>query len=329
MPKWKKAMFILVLCSFIGVSVFFTFYAIARDAFEFEEQTDVGGIKGLNGWVFYGFNGNTSTKEISIDYVTDDKGENPDKSKPVVGIDEFTIVSDEYVEFINIGRHVQFIDEKAFYYCKQLKAITVDEANPYFCSVDGVLFSKDKTRLLLHPERNGEWLAEQAEGLAEEELAALGDTYVIPEGVERVAGWSFYKNDSLVHLTLPSTLREIGDMAFFGCGNLWSVWLPEGLKTIGQDAFSYCTSFSPVMFIPASVTDIGSNAFFSCTALTVFYMGAESGEDINLGESWLPKSIEKTIVKAAPEPIYGKTLAQAMAEKERIDAEKAAGEGQK
>lgn len=320
MTTWKKFAFVAVLCTFICCSVLFTFYSIARDTFEFEEQTNVGEIEGLNGWVFFGFNGNTSTKIISIDFVRDKKGNNPDKSNPVVGVDAFTIVSDEYVEYINIGKDVQYISEQAFYYCKNLKAVTVDEENRWFCSVNGCLYNKDKTTLLLHPIKNGDWLVEN-------KLAQSADTFDIPEGVARITGWSFYKCDTLVHLTVPSTVREIGDMAFFGCNNLWSVWLPEGLKTIGQDSFSYCWSMSPVMYIPASVTDIGSNAFFSCSAASVFYMGVDSADEISFGESWLPKNIKSGVVFKSPEPVYGKTLDDALAEKNRIDAENIKGAG--
>lgn len=329
MPTWKKVTFIVVLVSFIFLSLFFTFYSIARDTFEFEEQTAIGGDVNLNGWVFYGFNGNTNTKTVDIDYVRDKKGDNPDCEKPVVAVDDFTIVSDEYVEFINIGKDVQYIDEKAFYYCKQLKAIFVDEDNPYFCSVNGVLFNKDKTTLMLHPVNNAQWLYEN--GMVDEtgytfkqdngETVMESYSYAIPEGVTRVNGYSFYKNYRLRNLTFPDSLKEIGDMAFFSCTDMWSIWLNDGLEYIGNDSFSYCWCMSPIMYIPSSVTHIGNNAFFSCSALKTFYMGADSAESIELGESWLPKSIKKGPVNVPPQPQYGKTFVEAQNEKIRIDAE--------
>lgn len=312
MPTWKKIIFVIVLTSFIGLSLFFTFYSIARDTFEFEEQTNVGEIEGLNGWVFYGFNGNSSVKEVYVDYARDKMGENPDPSKPVVGVDSFTIVSDEYVEYIYIGKDVQYISDQAFYYCKMLKAVFVDDENPYFCDVDGVLFTKDMKTLVLHPICNGNWKVEQG-------IAETNDTFVIPEGVENVGSYSFYKNTDLVHLTFPSTLKTIGDMSFFSCGNMWSVWFPEGLESIGADAFSYCGSISPVMYIPSTIKFIDDYAFFSCGGIRVMYMGAESEEGIEFGESWLPKNDSKVLFNVAITPEYGKTLDDAKAEKERLD----------
>lgn len=311
MPKYKKVIFVVVLIAVISLSMLFTFYSIARDTYEFKEQENIGAIS-VNGWVFYGFSGNSKTTDVKIDYARDKNGDNPDESKPIVGIDSFTIVSDEYVEFITIGKDVQYISEQAFYYCKQLKAVFVDEENPYFKSVDGSLYSKDGKTLLLHPICNADWLVEQG-------LVKTNDTYNIPEGVENVSGYSFYKNDKLVHLTFPSTLKTIGDMAFFGCNNMWSVWLPEGLETIGNDAFSNDWCMSPIMYIPSTVKEIGHDAFFNCTSLSIFYMGAADDSNIELGENWLPKSIDSGILNKAPKPEYGKTLEDALTEKERID----------
>ncbi|MCD7827764.1 MAG: leucine-rich repeat domain-containing protein [Clostridiales bacterium] len=312
MAKWKRAVFIIVLVAFIGLSVFFTFYAIARDTFEFEYQENVGDIEGLDGYVFYGFSGNTATTDVTIDYVRDEDGENPDETKPIVGIDDFTMVSDEYVEFITIGKDVQYISEQAFYYCKMLKAVFVDEENQWYTSVDGVLYTKDMKTLVLHPICNSQWLVD--EGVLE-----TADTYDIPEGVETVGGYSFYKNLDLVHLTFPSTLKSIGDMAFFGCNNMWSIWFPEGLESIGADAFSYCWCISPIIYIPSSVTTIGHHAFYSCSSITVVYMGAESEDDYEAGDNWLPKSLSVAFINVAPDPEYGKTLEDAQAEKERLD----------
>ncbi len=312
MATWKKVVFIVVLVTFIGLSLSFTFFSIARDTFEYKEQENIADT-GLSGWEFYGFNGNSDTTQIYIDYVRSESGTDPDTSKPIVSVGDFTVVSDEYVQFIHIGKDVQYIADSAFYYCKQLKAVFVDEENPNYRSVDGVLFTKDMKTLVLHPIMNGQWKVEQG-------ISDTPDTFDIPEGVENVGNYSFYKNTDLVHLTFPSTLKTIGNMSFFGCGNMWSVWLPEGLTSIGADAFSYCGSLSPVMYIPSTVTHIDDYAFFSCTGISTMYMGADSEEGISFGESWLPKNVLKVLYHAAITPEYGKTLEEAQAEKTRLDS---------
>lgn len=303
MKTWQKAVFLIVLVGFIIASVTISFISMARAPFEFEYQTAAEGEYGIEGWVLFGFNGNTSTREVHIDFVRDADGNNPDESKPVSAVGKFTINTDEYVEIIYIGKDVKYIDETSFFYCKELKSIEVDEANEHFTSVDGVLYTKDMKKLILYPIRKAE------------------TSYAIPEGVERIAADAFYKNETLEEVKLPSTLKEIGDMAFFKCKNIGLVTLPDGLQKIGPDAFSYCQGMSPVMYIPDSVTEIGSFAFYSCSNLKEFYMGAESEEQITAGDSWLPKNIKKVAINVAPEAQYGKTREESLARINELTAE--------
>ncbi|MBQ4603192.1 MAG: leucine-rich repeat domain-containing protein, partial [Clostridia bacterium] len=214
---------------------------------------------------------------------------NPDTSKPVSAVGKFTINTDEYVEIIYIGKDVEYIDETSFFYCKELKSIEVDEANEYYTSVDGVLYTKDMKKLMVYP------------------IKKVETSYTIPEGVERIGACAFYKNETLTEVNIPSTLKEIGDMAFFKCEKISLVTLPDGLEKIGSDAFSYCQGMTPVMYIPDSVKEIGSFAFYSCSNLKEFYMGAQSEEQITFGDSWLPKNIKKVVVNVAPKEQYGKT----------------------
>lgn len=289
MKTWQKATFIIVLITFIIASVTISFVSMARAPFEYEYQTDIGGVAGNEGWVLFGFNGNTSTEEVHIDYVRDKDGNNPDKSKPVSAVGKFTMNTDEYVQTIHIGKDVKYIDETSFFYCKELKSIEVDEANEHYTSVDGVLYTKDMKNLLVYP------------------LKKDAESYTVPEGVERVGSCAFYKNEVLKEIKLPSTLKEIGDMAFFKCQNIALVNLPDGLEKIGNDAFSYCQGMNPVMYIPASVKEIGNYAFYNCSNLKEFYMGAENKDVLNAGDNWLPKNIKKAVVNIAPEEQYGKT----------------------
>lgn len=278
-----------MLAAFIIASVTISFISMARAPFEYEYQTEIAETAGNEGWVLFGFNGNNSTKEVYIDYVRDEDGNNPDSSKPVSAVGKFTMNTDEYVEKIYIGKDVKYIDETSFFYCKMLKAVEVDEANEYYTSVDGVLYTKDMKKLLVYP-------------IMKEETE-----YTIPEGVERIGACAFYKNAALTKVDIPSTLKEIGDMAFFKCENIALVTLPDGLRKIGNDAFSYCQGMAPVMYIPDSVEEIGSFAFYSCQNLKEFYMGAENEDAIAFGDSWLPKNIKKVVVNVAPDEEYGKT----------------------
>lgn len=81
---------------------------------------------------------------------------------------------------------------------------------------------------------------------------------VIPEGVMTIGDNCFTSFEKLTSVTLPSTLKKIGDSAFYHTG-LQKVTFPEGLETIGEYAF-YGTSLTEAD-LPASLKRVGTAAF--------------------------------------------------------------------
>lgn len=87
---------------------------------------------------------------------------------------------------------------------------------------------------------------------------------------------AFAYRANLTSITLPNTLRTIGQEAFFGCTGLTEIVIPDGVTVIGSVAFDHCTKLSSVT-IPDSVTEIGSCAFAYCTGLqSTIYRGTVS-----------------------------------------------------
>ncbi|RBI35234.1 leucine-rich repeat domain-containing protein, partial [Metamycoplasma hominis] len=66
-------------------------------------------------------------------------------------------------------------------------------------------------------------------------------------------------------ITIPGSVKEIGESAFFGCKNLNEVILNEGLEKIGAETF-YHTNIGSIT-IPGSIKEIGERAFFGCKNL--------------------------------------------------------------
>lgn len=62
-------------------------------------------------------------------------------------------------------------------------------------------------------------------------------TYRVPHN-GRIEDCAFQDNTQLEWISIPGTVRDIGDWAFSGCSNLKTVGLNPGLKTIGESAFS-------------------------------------------------------------------------------------------
>ena len=104
---------------------------------------------------------------------------------------------------------------------RSLKSITVAENNPYYCSIDGVLFNKDGSSLIVYPASKDVW----------------GD-YVIPESVKTIVQKAFCYS-GLNSITLPENLAEIGESAFWGAGIDYMI-LPDSIASIGEDVFDHC-----------------------------------------------------------------------------------------
>lgn len=135
-----------------------------------------------------------------------------------------------------------------FIHCSSLETIEVDGENPIMRSVDGVLFSKDGTRLYAYP------------------AGKKGESYVVPEGVTWIGDYALLDNNNLVSVELPATVTRLCSMAFAGCQRLETVNLPESLTCLEGGLFWDCTSLKEVR-IPAGVRAIGYSAFYNCTSL--------------------------------------------------------------
>ena len=150
---------------------------------------------------------------------------------------------------ITIPNSVTSIGYAAFAYCSSLTSINVDTNNPNYCSIDGVLFNKDKTTLIQYP---------------------IGNTrteYTIPNSVTSIGEYAFYYCSSLTSITIPNSVTSIGEFAFAGCYSLISITIPNSVTSIGEGAFGNCSSLKSIT-IPNSVTSIGKYAFAYCYSLT-------------------------------------------------------------
>lgn len=155
----------------------------------------------------------------------------------------------EKLSKINIPRNVTSIAEDAFFTSYSLKSIDVDENNPAYCDVDGVLFSKDMTRLMLYP----------ASGEAE--------SYTIPDTVTRIEPGAFAISLYLKNVSIPDSVSYIGPSAFLDSQALESIVIPDGVTRIEYATFDWCISLKSVT-LPDSITSIGERAFCACESLT-------------------------------------------------------------
>jgi hypothetical protein len=149
---------------------------------------------------------------------------------------------------VTIPNSVTSIGNEAFSECRSLTAITVDVLNSIYSSLDGVLFNKSQTLLILCPGKKA-------------------GTYTIPNSVTNIGELAFAWCANLTSVTIPDSVTSIGQSAFHSCTSLTGVTIPNGVTSIENGTFSACTSLTSVT-IPNSVTSIEDFAFFGCRSLT-------------------------------------------------------------
>ena len=303
--NFKKAVFVVVIIIAVSLSMLFSVLALQNETFEYTETE--------SGIEFTKFGNTGYLYELDIDYVSEIEyipGNNDpatnfkvvkDTTKPITSVRQFTLNCDDKIKTIRIGADVLEIDGKAFYSCWALQNIEVDENNPNYCDVDGVLYNKDKTEVLCYPCDHDEYLRQKygyERELYRDEVTPEYErdiqTYVVPSTVKKIGEMCFnYANLRYIYLpeglqtietlavfklhervdewgTTPSLEHiytykstDVADPHFTGVEALGEVYLslPEGLKFIGSDAFSYNQNLQYV-YIPSSVTEIGHHAFW-------------------------------------------------------------------
>ena len=135
---------------------------------------------------------------------------NSDTLKRIIvpeGVKKITMKSFSYcncLQSVKIPASVTEIDSSAFKYSRVLSRIEVDENNLDFSDIDGVLFNKDRTRLIHFPHgksyRTG---GDIPEGF----IDTL--SYIVPDDVISIGNRAF-QDCSLESIELPDSLTELG-----------------------------------------------------------------------------------------------------------------------
>ena len=228
-----------------------------------------------------------SLSSFSVDYLDGLSDDNRDR-----------VFSGEYgrVRSLTIPEGVKEIVVTGFEDLENLSSINVVENNPYFSSSDGILYSKDKTKLLYCPrgkEVSDFTVPEGVKEIGNNAFEHNNDSYryslttvVLPEGLEKIGDYAFNGDYYLASVTIPDTVTEIGTGAFQRCSALEKIRLPKNLKAISKDLLHGCRLSG--IEIPKSVKSIGSNAF-----TRAFYYGTATNITINI-----PEGVERIEEKA-------------------------------
>ena len=141
---------------------------------------------------------------------------------------------------VYIPASVIFLNEFSSAGASGLTSFTVDSNNSYYTSLNGVLFSKDMTRIIKYPE--GKYGA-----------------YSIPSSVTSF-GRAFFNARLLTSISIPNGVTTISDGAFEGAEMLTSISIPSGVNRIGYETFLGAVNLITVN-LPSSVLSIETSAF--------------------------------------------------------------------
>ena len=181
---------------------------------------------------------------------------------------------------VSIPASVANIGGGSFSDCSGLKQINVVADNQKYVSVDGVLYTKDRTKLVMCP-------GGATSVTIQECVTSIGQTafegccgltaVTIPSGVREIETWAFKNCKGLRSVTIPEGVMNIAGESFRECGSLTSLSLPSSLMSIGNAAFRSCTNLTAVM-IPSNVVSIGVAAFTDCTGLRRIDVSADNSK---------------------------------------------------
>jgi hypothetical protein len=122
----------------------------------------------------------------------------------------------------SIPNSLNEIEPKIFYNCPKLSQFIVASDNTKFTAIDGIIFNKTITKLMLFP------------------MGKNVTTFNIPNGVTEIGNYAFQHCNKLTDITLNS-VTKIGIDAFHNC-IFTSINIPDNLITIENGAFSFCSN---------------------------------------------------------------------------------------
>lgn len=155
------------------------------------------------------------------------------------------------IDKISLPASVKSVGSSSFYECISLKEITVDESNENLCSDGGVLYTKNKTRLIKYPE------------------CKEGETFIIPDTVVTVENYSISNQQYLTYVKTGKYTSTIEEAAFISSPKLEEIHLLSNVAELERNATENCTALKKatienpecVMYYKLFVNDEGLDIY--------------------------------------------------------------------
>lgn len=111
---------------------------------------------------------------------------------------------------------------------RMVVSVNVAAANPNYSSIDGVLFNKAATELIVYP------------------ASKPGASYTIPSTVTSIRIYGFSGNKFLTSLDIPDTVTTMSGQVFYNSESLVTINIGTGLTSLGEQSFSYIQTLTAI-----------------------------------------------------------------------------------
>lgn len=175
--------------------------------------------------------------------------------------------TDTKITELNIPSSVVISSDDLFWDIESLTSINIDPNNASAVSIDGVVYSKDKSAIIcVLPNKTGYSIPEGIKKIGDYSfLYWKGTEIVIPSSVTEICEGAF-ENSELTNVTFNEGLKTIARWAFDD-SKITKAELPSTVETIGDGAFA--TNTLKEISIGSAIKSIGSNAFYGCENITI------------------------------------------------------------
>lgn len=175
------------------------------------------------------------------------------------------------IKYIYLPDSATEIDDNAFAHNTALENIEVGKNNEKYCSVDGVVFSKDMTRLICYPSGKKDKFYEIPNTVTKIENGAFGqcenlEKITMNDNVLKIGAAAFSGCYDLKEIKLSNSIKKLKQTTFARCVNLKNIKLPKNLELLETFVFNGCENLEEIA-IPETVKEINNNIFNDCNKL--------------------------------------------------------------